>query len=434
MSLPVAILAGGLGTRLASLSADGPKALIDVAGKPFIHHQVELLRSRGIDRIVLCVGYRGEEIRSSLGDGRELGVFVRYSCDGDVPLGTAGALKKALPLLGDRFFVLYGDSYLDIDHQAVQSAFESSGSLGLMTVFANEGRWDTSNVHYEDNRIVRYDKHDTTAAMRHIDYGLGMLHKEALDLVVDGQESDLADLYTSLVARGQLAAFEVTRRFYEAGSPEGLEETRAHLVEKAESEMSYPQKYLSEAAQILADLDVEAIERLADQLAAVRARKGRLFCLGVGGSATNASHAVNDFRKIVGIETYAPTDNVAELTARINDDGWATAFADWLRVSRLSENDMVLVLSVGGGDLERNVSPSLVRALELARERGAAIAGIVGRDGGYTARVADVCVVIPTVDAQRITPHTEAFQAVIWHLLVSHPKLQVNATKWESVV
>ncbi len=180
-------------------------------------------------------------------------------------------------------------------------------------------------------------------------------------------------------------------------------------------------------------LETDVIERMADTLAKVRQSSGRLFILGVGGSAGNASHAVNDFRKLVGMEAYAPTDNVSELTARVNDEGWSTVFVEWLRVSHLQERDALLVLSVGGGSVEQNVSPNLVAALDYARFIGSKILGIVGRDGGYTARVADVCVVIPTVHPDRITPHSEAFQAIVWHLLVSHPALQQSGTKWESL-
>jgi D-sedoheptulose 7-phosphate isomerase len=197
--------------------------------------------------------------------------------------------------------------------------------------------------------------------------------------------------------------------------------------------MSFAAQYLAEASLIISKLDAEAIERIARLLVTLRERRGRLFVLGVGGGAGHASHAVSDFRKIAGIEAYAPTDNVSELTARINDEGWDTAFANWLAVSRLSASDMVLVFSVGGGDLERRVSVSIVRALELARERGATIAGIVGRDGGYTAKVADACVIVPTVNPQSVTAHTESFQAVIWHLLVAHPAVQRSRMKWESV-
>jgi len=196
---------------------------------------------------------------------------------------------------------------------------------------------------------------------------------------------------------------------------------------------SFVAAYLAEVQQITALLDQSAIERMAQLLAGLRTRGGRLFLLGVGGSAANCSHAVNDFRKITGIEAYAPTDNVSELTARTNDDGWASVFVNWLRVSRLTAQDMVFVLSVGGGNLQKQVSPNLVSALQYAKEVGAGILGIVGRDGGYTATVADACVVVPTVNPETITPHSEAFQAVVWHLWVSHPDLKLNQTKWESV-
>lgn len=195
---------------------------------------------------------------------------------------------------------------------------------------------------------------------------------------------------------------------------------------------TFADQYLAEAAEVVARLDRDAVEAVAARLKDARERGGRVFFLGVGGSAANASHAVNDFRKIADFEAYAPSDNVAELTARVNDDGWDTTYAAWLRGSRLSAKDLVLVLSVGGGDLERNVSPNLVKALEHARSVGATICGVVGRDGGYTAKVADACVIVPTVNPAMVTPHTEAFQGVVLHLLVSHPSLQKAVTKWES--
>ena len=196
--------------------------------------------------------------------------------------------------------------------------------------------------------------------------------------------------------------------------------------------MLFTQQFLSEAVAIIAKLDTTAIESVVAALAKIRARGGRLFILGVGGSAANAAHAVNDFRKIAGIETYSPTDNVSELTARTNDEGWETVFVEWLRGSRLNANDGILVFSVGGGDLERNVSPNLVRAVQHAKKVGATVCGIVGRDGGYTAKVADACVIVPTVNPAHVTPHAEAFQAVVWHLFVTHPALKAAATKWES--
>jgi D-sedoheptulose 7-phosphate isomerase len=197
--------------------------------------------------------------------------------------------------------------------------------------------------------------------------------------------------------------------------------------------MSFSQDFLAEMQKVAGALDTNATERIAGILADIRSRQGRLFVLGVGGSAANASHAVNDFRKITGIEAYAPTDNVSELTARTNDEGWATVFESWLRVSRLQPRDGILIFSVGGGNLEEQVSPNLVKALQYAKSVGSTIIGIVGRDGGYTATVADACVIIPTVNPAHVTPHSEAFQAVIWHLLVSHPALKAHQTKWESI-
>ena len=197
--------------------------------------------------------------------------------------------------------------------------------------------------------------------------------------------------------------------------------------------MSFSQEFLLEVQKIASALDTGATERIANLLAEVRGQQGRLFVLGVGGSAANASHAVNDFRKITGLETYAPTDNVSELTARTNDEGWATVFESWLRVSRLQARDGILIFSVGGGNLEEQVSPNLVAALKYAKTVGSKIMGIVGRDGGYTAKVADACVIIPTMNPAHVTPHAEAFQAVVWHLLVSHPALKAHQTKWESV-
>jgi D-sedoheptulose 7-phosphate isomerase len=197
--------------------------------------------------------------------------------------------------------------------------------------------------------------------------------------------------------------------------------------------MSYTQQYLQEANEILKRIDQDSIEKTAELVGRLRERDGRLFFLGVGGGAGHASHAVNDFRKIAGIEAYTPSDNVSELTARVNDEGWETAYEYWLRGSRLKSSDMLFVFSVGGGDLERNVSANLVKALEYGKRVGATICGVVGRDGGYTARVADACVLIPVVNSSSITPHTESFQALVWHLLVSHPRLKSAETKWESM-
>jgi len=196
--------------------------------------------------------------------------------------------------------------------------------------------------------------------------------------------------------------------------------------------MSFTKQFLAEVQQITAQLNEAAIEKAADELAAIRARGGRLFILGVGGSAGNAGHAVNDFRKICGFEAYAPTDNVSELTARTNDEGWASVFSEWLKGSRINAKDGLLIFSVGGGNLEKNVSPNLVSAIQVAKQVGASVVGIVGRDGGYTAQQATACVIVPTVNPTHVTPHSEAFQGIVWHLFVSHPKLKVAQTKWES--
>jgi len=196
--------------------------------------------------------------------------------------------------------------------------------------------------------------------------------------------------------------------------------------------MSYAKQHLDEAVEIIHQIDTNAIEKMADLLAGVKQSGGRIFFLGVGGSAGNCGHAVNDFRKIVGIESYAPTDNVSELTARTNDEGWHTIFSEWLKISKLTTKDALFIFSVGGGNLEKNISPNLVEALKYGKEIGCKVMGVVGRDGGYTAKAADACVIIPTVNPENVTPHSEAFQAVVWHLLVSHPKLKANQTKWES--
>lgn len=197
--------------------------------------------------------------------------------------------------------------------------------------------------------------------------------------------------------------------------------------------MSYTKKHLKETSKIIEKLDTKIIENIVHLIAKIKSRGGRIFFLGVGGSAGNCSHAVNDFRKIVGIECYAPTDNVSELTARTNDDGWSTVFLEWLKISKLSNNDMLFIFSVGGGNLKKKISTNLVEALKYGKNIGSKIVGIVGRDGGYTAKVSDACIVIPTVSLETITPHSEAFQSVIWHLLVSHPKLKTKQTKWESL-
>lgn len=227
--LPVAILAGGLATRLRPLTETIPKSLVEINGEPFLWHQLRLLRSKGVDRVVLCVGHLGEMVRKSVADGSDFGIHIEYSFDGPALLGTAGALKTALPLLGKCFFVLYGDSYLPIDYHAVETAYRASGKSGLMTVYRNEGKWDTSNVEFDGGRIVAYSKKQRTPEMHFIDYGLGILRADVLDRVPQGIAFDLATLYEGLVGSDELAGFEAPHRFYETGSFDGITELSAHL-------------------------------------------------------------------------------------------------------------------------------------------------------------------------------------------------------------
>src|SRR6516162_3065436 len=429
---PVAILAGGLATRLHPRTTTLPKALVSVAGEPFIAHQLRLLRREGIHHVVLCVAHLGEMIRDFVSDGRQFGLEVAYSFDGPTLIGTGGALRRALPLLGETFFVLYGDSYLDVALAPILLAFRRSGAPALMTVLRNDGRWDTSNVLFDGAHVVRYDKRAPTSDMRYIDYGLGILSDNALSGWNTGLSFDLADVYAKLAAGGRLAGYEVTRRFYEIGTPEGLAETDTYLKGTAMSVSDYTNSYYEEVAAVAKGIDQIEVDRMIDILVEARTRGGRLFILGVGGGAGHAGHAVNDFRKICGIEAYAPTDNVSELTARVNDEGWETVFANWLKGSRCSASDLVFVFSVVGGALEKNVSPNLVRALQYAKEVGARVLGVVGRDGGHTAIVGDAVSIVPTVNPDAVTPHSEAFQAVIWHLLITHPLLKTHQTKWEA--
>lgn len=229
MKLPVAILAGGLAKRLRSLTETTPKAMLPVAGKPFIAHQLSLLHKRGIEQVILCIGYMGSKISNFVGDGTEFGLYVKYSLDGPVLLGTAGALKQALPLLGNAFFVLYGDSLLEIEYWEVQKTFITSRKKGLMTVYRNRGKWDKSNVLVENGNITRYDKQNPDPDMEFIDYGLGIITKEALSDLPENQPCDLSDVYKNLASQGELASYEAHKRFYEIGSQEGLRETGRYL-------------------------------------------------------------------------------------------------------------------------------------------------------------------------------------------------------------
>lgn len=228
--VPVALLAGGLATRLRPATATIPKALVEIDGRPFIDHQLELLRRNGIRRVILCLGYLGEQVEAHLGDGSGVGMKLTYSHDGDTLLGTGGAVRRALPMLGEAFWVMYGDSYMDIDYPAVLDFFARRDALGLMTVIRNEDRWDRSNVLFEDGRLLRYNKKAPTREMKHIDYGVALLLRPVIERVPAGRPVDLADVYQDLVAEGRMVGYPVTQRFYEIGTPSGLEETRAYLA------------------------------------------------------------------------------------------------------------------------------------------------------------------------------------------------------------
>lgn len=232
-TVPVALLAGGLATRLRPMTEKIPKALVEVSGRPFIDHQLDLLRDHGIRRVVLCVGYLGEMLREHVGDGSRFGMQVEYSFDGPNLLGTGGAVRRALPLLGETFWVMYGDSYMDIDYRAVLSSFAASGAEGLMTVLRNDDRWDRSNVVFENGKLLRYDKREQTPEMRHVDYGVALLRRNAAEHLPGDAASDLADLYRDMVATGRMIGYEVTQRFYEIGSSQGLRETQAYLASRA---------------------------------------------------------------------------------------------------------------------------------------------------------------------------------------------------------
>ena len=429
--LPVAILAGGLATRLRPITQTIPKSMVEVAGEPFVAHQLRGLKREGVQRVVFCIGHLGDQIRDFVGDGARFGLAVDYSFDGDELLGTGGALRAALPKLGPAFFVLYGDSYLDIHYAAVEAAYRAGGQPALMTVLRNEDRWDASNVEFTGGRLQRYSKRARDRAMQHIDYGLGIVEAR---VIADHPERkfDLASVYEALAGEGSLAGYEATARFYEIGSHGGLRETADHLRAGGMTVSEFTKSYYEEVIAVARGIDQDQVDRMIDILVDTRTRGGRLFILGVGGSAGNAGHAVNDFRKLAGIEAYAPTDNVSELTARTNDDGWDTSFANWLRGSRIRSGDAVLVFSVGGGNAEKNISANIVEALKLAKSVDAKVIGVVGRDGGYTRQVADACVVVPTVNPANTTPHTEAFHAVVWHGMIVHPRLLVNEMKWES--
>lgn len=358
--MPVAILCGGLGTRLGALTAEIPKSLVDVGGQPFIVRQFDLLRAAGYDDLVLLIGHLGDQIRAVVGDGSQYGVRVRYVEDGPELLGQDGALQHAARKeLDGPFFALYGDSYLECDYAAIEQVFRTSGAQKLLTTY------------------------------RGVDYGLRAFSPKP----------------------GHVVDYPMTTSWQEIGSVAGLEALRLRF--RPASVM------LRRYADLCGRIDPDIIEEMVAHLVALQQCGGRLAILGVGGSAANASHAVNDFRKLCRLDAMAPTDNVAELTARTNDDGWPSAFAAWLACSRWTADDAVLVFSVGGGTA--TTSANIARAVEVASGVGSAILGVVGPDGGVTAAFADVCLQVPVDPADNPTPYVESLQSIVTHILVNHP-------------
>ena len=397
-NIPVVILCGGKGTRLGELTKDTPKSLIKVAGTPFIFHQLDLLADQGFTTVTLCVGHLGNQIEAVVGSTYR-SIAIWYSHDGEAPLGTMRAVRNVASTHvspNQEFMVLYGDSYLDTNYSEIIQSFRV-----------------LNGTKYKALRAT-YDK---------VDYGITVLTGWSL---VGMKE---------LTHFNQLPAeeFPMPRKWMQIGNPSGLVELEAMLTKKVvpwECASTFIEGFLVEAASIIAGISQKHVEELVIELALLRERKGRLFIIGVGGSMANASHAACDFRKLCDIDAYA-MDNMAEMTARTNDEGWRNTFAQWLRVSRMDAGDCLLVLSVGGGqDQAPATSVNIAYAVQEANRIGTPVLGIVGRDGGYTAQHATHCLIVPTINPEHVTPHTEWAQALIWHLLVSHPSLKRNPTKW----
>lgn len=394
ITIPVAILCGGKGTRLGALTETTPKALVRVAGRPFIEWQLDILQRQGAKNVVLCVGHLADQIsKHVMGHpraGMEIGCWMDYERSGQL-----AAIRVAVDPLGDEFLILYGDSYLDVDYEPIIEA-------------GRRGNWPAQAVY------------------QGVDYGITYMRREALDWFP--AEATMSNLTTCKCEAGATCAIavEMPNRFYQIGDPAGLAEVEWLLREQDD----FANKFLAETEQVAALLDRQQINAMVEHLVMLRKRGGRLFILGNGGSAANASHFVNDARKLCDIDAYT-MENVAEITARTNDDGWRNTYAQWLRVSNMGAKDVLMILSVGGGqDVAPAVSVNIAYAVQEANRTGTVVLGVCGRDGGFTARHSTVCLLVPTVSADRVTPHTEAFQSVLTHLLVSHPRLQRQKTKW----
>jgi len=417
IDLPVAILCGGRGTRLGKLTENTPKSLVKVCGVHFIHRQLGWLEKQGVKKVVLCISHLGEQIRGVVGESfgnikveySDDGTALKEFVDGAPPLGTIGAIRKAAPLLGDEFLTLYGDSWLpDIDLAEFITSARAAKAPFVQT------RWN--GVDYG----ITYFTHPWKQVLPHFVRDIGEV----------GQ-------------RAEAAYYRAPNRFYQMGDPEGLAEVEALLSGKNQivvggGAITFPIPftarflgYAGSVAELLETTDATMIERMVDDLILLRERKGRLFFAGLGGSAANASHACNDFRKLCNIDALTATDNVSEFSARANDDGWRAPFVGHMEVSKFSKNDCLFVLSVGGGqDTAPATSVGIAYAVQHANRIGAPVLGIVGRDGGYTAKHWTCGVIVPTVNEKLVTPITESFQSILLHCLVSHPKLQLLPTRW----
>ena len=403
IDIPVAILCGGQGTRLGALTEHTPKSLVKVAGKPFIFHQLDLLVERGVKKVVLCIGHLGEQIVAAVGNDYH-GIAIHYSRDGDKPLGTMEAVRRTAPLLGHEFLTLYGDSYLPSDWEPFISYARSKDAIVAQTMW----RGDDYGLSY---------------------FGFGWLDATRIC-------SGIGELHNLRVCY----EYEMLEKFYQIGDPNGLAEVETLLAPKPSVVMPpasptvippnavFTNQFLLDVIDSARSIDSAVIERIVSCLSHMREGGGRLVIIGIGGSSANASHAVNDFRKLCCIEAYAPTDNVSEITARTNDDGWATVFKEWLKQMRPRHHDVLLVLSVGGGTAE--VSRPIVEAIDYARKADMTVVGIVGPNGGHTAKHADYCLKVPVTNPKLVTPITESFQSLVLHLIVSHPKLQCRKTMW----
>lgn len=449
------LLAAGVGTRLKPLTDRIPKCLVPVDGEPVLSIWLSLCEQLGLREVLINTHHLADQVKAWA--SRQVGgaVRIRLAYEPEL-LGSAGTVAANLDFVGDQddFFVFYADNLVRADFDALLRFHRSHDGPLTVALFhtlspSNSGiaRLDASG------HITNFEEKPAHPQSDLANAGVYIARRELGRFLPARGFADFAlDVFPRLA--GEMRGFVIEGNVLDVGTPESYQETlrewprfrRKPLPSGLESgapvgrgsafemaTLNYTAQYINEALQILGKIDQSTIDRVVDLLARVRENRGRIFFLGVGGGAGHASHAVNDFRKIAQIEAYTPTDNVSELTARVNDEGWDTSYANWLRGSRLQAKDMIFVFSVGGGDAQRRISANLVRALEYAKEVRATVCGVVGRDGGYTAQVADACVVVPTVNPATVTPHTESFQAVVWHLLVSHPKLRAAEMKWESV-